>query len=412
MLSSSGEAYPDEERTIIDAGREWIERYAAQHPELKAALKDGAVEKRAHQLVAQWSRASLACADDLRRSTSISAQMTVSQLHRASTNIVRAFMTKHDTFATFLSEPLDGLQRWQSALCVVHCMHDGFCVRVADPTLLPCIVFCIIMTLVIQGLMVNIWMFYDKADNCCRTVRGLLNSGPDGGACPVEVYTAPCRGYVGECGALPTQFATVAVLPDYPNGLQDWQCTAFPNDDRPLDSLLVALISAAIAIPVTAFVASCFEVANDSEAPESWLVWEGPLKILFGTNAHRKWHYTRGKQPMFFVRWHIRSADATTIERIINAWHILRSCLVPNAEPPWARKTREAAQPPAEATSGEHPGGGADADETSSVRSALALMKRKRFIMALGIVSLALCWVIFSWFIFVRAPQHGASLLL
>jgi hypothetical protein len=40
-----------------------------------------------------------------------------SHVQRMMTNIVRAFTTKHETFATFLSEPLDGLQRWQSAFC-------------------------------------------------------------------------------------------------------------------------------------------------------------------------------------------------------------------------------------------------------------------------------------------------------
>jgi hypothetical protein len=36
-------------------------------------------------------------------------------VHRTITSVVAAFITKHSTFATFLSEPLDGLQRWQSA---------------------------------------------------------------------------------------------------------------------------------------------------------------------------------------------------------------------------------------------------------------------------------------------------------
>jgi hypothetical protein len=37
------------------------------------------------------------------------------------------------------------------------------------------------------------------------------------------------------------------VLPDYPNGLQDWSCSAFPDDDKPVDSLIVGLISIASA---------------------------------------------------------------------------------------------------------------------------------------------------------------------
>ena len=71
----------------------------------------------------------------------------------------------------------------------------------------------------------------------------LLNSGPDGGFCP---SIDNCRGYSGTCGQLPDQFATVPVMPDYPNGLQDYTCTAFPDDDNSVDAFLVGLISVAI----------------------------------------------------------------------------------------------------------------------------------------------------------------------
>ena len=74
-------------------------------------------------------------------------------------------------------------------------------------------------------------------------MRLLLNSGPDGGNCP---SVGDCRGFNGTCGELPSQFATVAVMPDYPNGLQDYTCTAFPNDDNSVDSFIVGLISLAI----------------------------------------------------------------------------------------------------------------------------------------------------------------------
>ena len=82
-----------------------------------------------------------------------------------------------------------------------------------------------------------------KGVNCCADVRLLLNSGPDGGNCP---SVGDCRGFNGTCGELPSQFATVAVMPDYPNGLQDYTCTAFPNDDNSVDSFIVGLISLAI----------------------------------------------------------------------------------------------------------------------------------------------------------------------
>ena len=36
-----GDIYEERERTIVDAGREWVEEYARQHPALAAALADG-----------------------------------------------------------------------------------------------------------------------------------------------------------------------------------------------------------------------------------------------------------------------------------------------------------------------------------------------------------------------------------
>ena len=74
--------------------------------------------------------------------------------------------------------------------------------------------------------------------NCCAALRLLLDSGPDGGNCPP---VGPCRGFEGNCGQVAQQFADVPVLPDYPNGLADWVCTEFPNDDAPVNSFIVGL---------------------------------------------------------------------------------------------------------------------------------------------------------------------------
>ena len=66
----------------------------------------------------------------------------------------------------------------------------------------------------------------------------MLNSGPDGGFCPP---VGDCRGFPGSCADLPAQFATIAVLPDYPDGLQNYTCHAFPDEDKSFDSFLVGL---------------------------------------------------------------------------------------------------------------------------------------------------------------------------
>jgi hypothetical protein len=112
-----GDTYFEKERTIVDAGREWVETHAALHPLLAEALADGQLVKRAQTVTALWHALSAKRIEELRRSDAIRKQMGASQTHRTLTMLVRAFTTKNDTFAVFLSEPLDGLQRWQ--MCVV-----------------------------------------------------------------------------------------------------------------------------------------------------------------------------------------------------------------------------------------------------------------------------------------------------
>jgi hypothetical protein len=42
-------------------------------------------------------------------------------VHRAVTGVSRVFVLRHPTFSTFISQPLDGLQRWQSVLLAAAC---------------------------------------------------------------------------------------------------------------------------------------------------------------------------------------------------------------------------------------------------------------------------------------------------
>jgi hypothetical protein len=322
----------------------------------------------------------------------------------------------------------------------------------------------IIVTLVMECLLINIWMcaparappqharvaadavsnapthprrcrFYSKAVSCCQLVRLVLDSGPDGGGCPP---VGPCRGFEGNCADLPAQFASVAVLPDYPHGLADFTCHAFPDDDMPMDGFIVGLsacplaaalttrpcaaasslltgllrcittrsaaraVSFAVALPVTLFLATCFAIANDSEAPESWLEWVGWVKLVCGLRAHRRWNYTLDKQPARFVRWYIRSIGAPFTETLANlgrsawAWALRR-------EPPWIVEAREAAEEE-DAAEFEQPGSSTCAPSVSmSSASAHSLSTYKRAVMAAGLLGVYVTWAIFAWFIFTCA---------
>ena len=255
-------------------------------------------------------------------------------------------------------------------------------------------------------------MFYARGDSCCTLLRGILNSGPDGGNCPP---VGPCRGFEGTCGDITTQFAELPVLPDYPNGMQDWQCDSFPDDTNDVDTFLVGLISLAVAMPVTIFISTCFEVADDSEAPESWLVWVGWRRMVFGRDAHRRWHYTGPEgQPIRYVRWYVRSCTAPISETAANLCRSFYAWLT-GTEVPWLVEAREAELEAQEAASAGK-GGSVDSDgkddgdcsdrksesgsTSSSVRSARALMRWKRAVTTAGLVGVYVTWAVFSWFIF------------
>ncbi len=237
----------------------------------------------------------------------------------------------------------------------------------------------------------------------------LLDSGPDGGDCPP---VGPCRGFPGNCADLPTQFAALPVLPDYPNGLADYTCVAFPDDDNEIDSFLVGLISIAIALPVSSFIAQCFSISNDSEAPESLLEWSGWPKLLLGATAHRRWLYSGpAGPPRRFIKWYVRSVSAPQPETLINLWHSLR-CWLTGAELPWVTEWREAQEDAAAAAAEDDPAYdeekhacGSEGGETSlSVRSAQSLSAYKRTVMLAGFIGTYITWALFAWFIFVSFP--------
>jgi hypothetical protein len=377
-----GDAYPETERTVVDAAREWLEKYAEQHPSLRAALADDMVPKRAVVFTRLWMRTFEQRVRDLRASPAIVAQRNLSQAHRTATEMVRALVMRNETFSVFLSEPMDGMQRWQMAI--------------------------VLISVVCSHLLVNIWMYYAKSLECCARLRLILDGGPDGGNCPPA---GACRGFEGTCGDITAQFAQLPVLPDYPDGMQDWVCTVFPDDTNELDSFLVGLIALAVALPVTLFIATCFEIADDSEAPESWLKWTGWRKLVFGRHAHRRWHYTGPHgQPVRYVKWYCRSVTAPPSETFANLCRSLYAWAT-GTEVPWLAEAREAALEEAEAESKEedhdddegscHKGcdGASESggSTSSSVRSARALMRWKRFAVSTGLAGVYVVWIVFAW---------------
>ena len=197
---------------------------------------------------------------------------------------------------------------------------------------------------------------------------------------------------------------------------------------RPLSDASVARASRAhalapcgdAAIPVTVFINTCFMIANDNEAPESWLEWTGWRKFVFGFNAHRRWNYTLDTPPLRYIRWYVRSHGAPVSETAANLCRSLHA-LATKTEPFWVLEAREAAAEEA----GEAPvedgaqAGDAKAEKTaapaeedgekagsvksaastsSSVRSAKALSAYKRQVAVVGLLAAFVCWAIFVWY--------------
>ena len=94
-----GDLYPETERTIVDAAREWVEKYAEERPALKEALADDKVRRRAKSFTRLWVRAFQERVRELRASPAILAQRNLSQTHRVATEMMRALVMRHDTFA-------------------------------------------------------------------------------------------------------------------------------------------------------------------------------------------------------------------------------------------------------------------------------------------------------------------------
>ena len=206
--------------------------------------------------------------------------------------------------------------------------------------------------------------------------------------------------------------------------------------------MLTRHASCCAAIPVTVFITTCFGIASDNEAPESWLQWTGWRKLVWGINgaltqhawysnatcrltratlpapaAHRRWHFTRGEPPARYVLWYVRSKDAPLTE---TAGNLFRSfwAFITGTETAWVLEAREAAAA-ADATESEkgetcgakehqEEGSHESCSATSSARGAKELSAEKRQVMMLGLLATATCWALFVWFIFTCACLQPA----
>ena len=164
----------------------------------------------------------------------------------------------------------------------------------------------------------------------------------------------------------------------------EYVCTAFPDDAYVTDQMLVGLISVAVALPVDLFLARAFELANEGDAPESWLeAPAGKWKWVVGKNGHNDWRLNDPKVPISdLVLWLIRYGEEpiyAIVFRLI-AWlrRKLRAKLYgPEPEPEEEKEEED--------------------DASAASREARADAITKRLYASLGLLGVYMCWTIFAW---------------
>jgi hypothetical protein len=257
--------------------------------------------------------------------------------------------------------------------------------------------FMMLVTVVFSGLLVNIWMYYSRGSSCCDEVRTLLSCDPT---------PAPFRGFVGDCGDIPDQFQGMLFVDPLSqpqcvptNPVQDYYCTAFPDDENQLDAILVGLIAIAIALPVAIFCQSFFELSNEVDTPGTWLAFDGggfPLRFIPSiAGLHQDWHFTRdgpGTQPSRFVRWYMRYY-LNGEQLIITILNLVRRLLftLRGKPPPWEEQLEE------EGDRGSH---ASSEERAAAAAEARAEAIKKRLIASAGVAGITLAWVIMAWFVF------------
>jgi hypothetical protein len=124
-LWTDGDLYPAEERTIVDAGREWLEAYAKEHPALADALTDGALAKAASRTVLQWHKAWEGRVNELRRTDAITDHHGRSHIHRTAVELMRAITTKHGTVRWLFAPALAPTAHAAACACSLQssCLH-------------------------------------------------------------------------------------------------------------------------------------------------------------------------------------------------------------------------------------------------------------------------------------------------
>jgi hypothetical protein len=353
-LVSDPEEEDEPETTIVDAARTFIIARCRESAHLRRLFQSGTPQIAADKVLRRWQAAREYAIKRARAADAVAQHRVLHLAQRAVSRVVKACCTDHDTFA-ILFDSDSFVLRWQR--------------------------FMILMTLLMAALLCAIIFYSSRGTVCCLEIREMLHSGAgqlcpgaanstallsppppfpppfppssspsmlalagaSASGCDPATPAGPCLGYLGSCGDLAAQFATLqgAYVYGLPgeqacqSNLADYVCHAFPDDENAIDQFIVSLIVSgpadskteprleadtltpalqciAIALPISMFLENLFISANEVEgAREGWLSFTGKWKILFGGKAVADWHWRDKTRtaPTELVRW-LAAADA------------------------------------------------------------------------------------------------------
>jgi hypothetical protein len=268
----------EDEVTIIDLAEGWLAEMASRDAILAAALPRA--RAKAARMTREWALQQEERVAALRQHELAGDYHAAAQLQRLAGDVAKALQTRHETFATFLAPPCDGLQRWQK--------------------------WMLMLTALIGALTVEVWFFQRKGATCCAELRALLG-------CPGALGSA-CRGFGGDCADLQSQFAELPpeVLPEgAAELLADWECHAFPDEENPIDSFFVGLIFAATAIPLRYILEVLLGMSNEADHSEAWVTMTRTTRTIARCLGFRpfSWRYADAeRRPSLLLRLYARWA--------------------------------------------------------------------------------------------------------
>ena len=231
--------HDDKPRSVVDDSRAWLLVRLREYCTHGTGTGDGeddvdpeallhALLEQASQKVTLWATNHDRLVTHSRAAHVTTPLYIVSEAQRLVSSVINSLLSRCTSIAMVLSVYSTGVRRWHTAILLISAL--------------------------ITQLMVQIWLFWSKAQVCCGDARVALGCE--------RSDAASCRGFAGMCAdlqAIHYPFA-ISALDGVPRVLQPPPCQAFP-DGGSRDSFLAGLISAGCALPVAALVASLWSLS-------------------------------------------------------------------------------------------------------------------------------------------------------